>query len=143
MARSPRRGSGKTASKQTDLQKPEQPTRQPARKQQARKQKHGEVTAPGRVREAAAPAYGAAGEQWIAASEFKARCLELMDQVQDRRESVVITKHGIPVAQLVPYKQEEKRTFIGSMRGTVLWYGDIISPIDVEWDACADDEPEE
>jgi prevent-host-death family protein len=73
-------------------------------------------------------------ETWISASEFKARCLELMDTVNDRHDPIVITKHGVPVAKLVPFK-EERPSLVGSMRGTVLWYGDLVSPIDVKWDA--------
>ncbi|MEO7041156.1 MAG: type II toxin-antitoxin system Phd/YefM family antitoxin [Gemmatimonadaceae bacterium] len=88
-----------------------------------------------RAAETAAHAYGAAShETWISASEFKARCLELMDAVNDRHDPIVITKHGVPVAKLVPF--EEKRVgLVGSMRGTVLSYGDLISPVDVQWDA--------
>lgn len=88
-----------------------------------------------RVAETATHAYGAASnETWISASEFKARCLELMDEVNDRHDPIIITKHGVPVAKLVPF--EEKRIgLVGSMRGTVLSYGDLISPIDVQWDA--------
>ncbi len=88
-----------------------------------------------RVMETAAQPYKAVpNETWISASEFKARCLELMDTVHDGHAPIVITKRGIPVAKLVPF--EEKRPgLVGSMRGTVLWYGDLISPIDVEWDA--------
>jgi prevent-host-death family protein len=88
-----------------------------------------------RVAEAAAHPYKAVPrETWISASEFKARCLELMDTVHDRHDPIVITKHGIPVAKLVPF-EEQRPGLVGSMRGTVLWYGDLISPVDVEWDA--------
>lgn len=88
-----------------------------------------------RVAETAAHPYKAdPHEIWISASEFKARCLELMDTVHDRHDPIVITKHGIPVAKLVPF-EEQRPGLVGSMRGTVLWYGDLISPVDVEWDA--------
>jgi prevent-host-death family protein len=93
--------------------------------------------APGKskhVAETAAHAYKAGShETWISASEFKARCLELMDIVNDRHDPIVITKHGVPVARLVPFEQE-RPGLVGSMRGTVLWYGDLVSPIDVKWD---------
>ena len=69
----------------------------------------------------------------IAAGEFKAKCLKLLDDVAENRETLVITKHGKPVAQVVPVP--EKGDFVGSMRGSVLWEGDIISPLDVEWEA--------
>lgn len=75
-----------------------------------------------------------ARETRISASEFKARCLELMDTVRDKHETIIITKHGTPVAKLVPF-DPETRDIWGYMRGSVLWYGDLISPIDVEWDA--------
>jgi len=69
----------------------------------------------------------------IAAGEFKAKCLKLLDEVAETRETIVITKHGKPVAQVVPMPAE--KNIIGAMRGSVLWEGDIISPIDVEWEA--------
>jgi prevent-host-death family protein len=69
----------------------------------------------------------------IAAGEFKAKCLKLLDQVAESRETLVITKHGRPVARLSPVPEEGD--FVGSMRGTGEILGDIISPIDVEWEA--------
>ncbi len=61
------------------------------------------------------------------ASEFKARCLALMDDVCATGESVVITKHGKPVAKLVPMKRDPEKLF-GSMRGLVEIRGDIVRP---------------
>lgn len=69
----------------------------------------------------------------IAAGEFKAKCLKLIDEVAETRKPVVITKFGKPVAQLSPVPQEGD--FVGSMRGTGEILGDIISPLDVEWEA--------
>jgi prevent-host-death family protein len=69
----------------------------------------------------------------IAAGEFKSKCLKLLDEVAETRETLVITKHGKPVAQVVPMPAE--KNIVGSMKGSVLWMGDIISPTDVEWDA--------
>lgn len=90
---------------------------------------------PARVAETAPQPYRfGARETRISASEFKARCLELMDTVHDKHEQIVITKHGTPVAKLVPVDKEPHDIW-GYLRGSVLWYGDLISPIDVEWDA--------
>ena len=69
----------------------------------------------------------------IAAGEFKSKCLKLLDQVAEKRETLVITKRGKPVAQVTPIPAQEN--IVGLMKGSVLWMGDIISPIDVEWDA--------
>jgi prevent-host-death family protein len=63
----------------------------------------------------------------IAAAEFKARCLTLMDVVQSTRELVVITKRGKPVAKLVPMDRA-KDDFIGSLKGVFRVVGDIESP---------------
>jgi prevent-host-death family protein len=65
---------------------------------------------------------------------------ELMDRVKERREEIVITKYGKPVAKLVPVSDADapRGTAWGWMKGTVLWYGDVISPIDVEWEAMKD-----
>jgi prevent-host-death family protein len=69
----------------------------------------------------------------IPAGEFKAKCLKLMDKVAKDRQPLTITKHGKPVVQVTPIPAQEN--IVGSMKGSVLWMGDIISPIDVEWDA--------
>jgi prevent-host-death family protein len=70
----------------------------------------------------------------IPAGEFKAKCLKLLDEVAEKRETLVITKHGKPVAQVVPMPVKQT-DIVGSMKGSVTILGDIISPIDVEWDA--------
>ena len=70
----------------------------------------------------------------IAAGEFKARCLALMEDVRSTRQPIVITKRGKPVAELVPHKPSKRSPF-GIWKGKMKIKGDIISPIDVEWEA--------
>jgi prevent-host-death family protein len=72
----------------------------------------------------------------IAAAEFKARCLTLMDDVHQTREPVVITKRGKPVAKLVPFGNDE-REFLGRLEGIIQIVGDIESPVEPPeaWDA--------
>jgi len=70
----------------------------------------------------------------VAAGEFKAKCLKLIDVVAETRKPLIITKRGKAVARLVPEPKGKQKLF-GSMKGSVLWEGDIISPIDVEWEA--------
>ena len=72
----------------------------------------------------------------IKASEFKAKCLKLMDEVAESGEEIVITKNGHPVARLVAYKSKANKWF-GADEGIVEITGDIISPIDVEWEAMS------
>lgn len=69
----------------------------------------------------------------IPAGVFKAKCLKLLDKVAEDRHPLVITKHGKPVAQLVPISDNIDP--FGRMSGSGAILGDIISPIDVEWEA--------
>lgn len=71
----------------------------------------------------------------ISAGEFKAKCLKLMDEVASSHEKVVITKRGKPVAMLVPVEPEEAKPLFGYMAGTITVLGDLIAPVDVEWEA--------
>jgi prevent-host-death family protein len=70
----------------------------------------------------------------IKASEFKAKCLALIDQVADTGDPIVITKKGKPLVKLVPHRVP-KRSPLGVWKDKVIIKGDIISPIEVEWDA--------
>jgi len=54
----------------------------------------------------------------IPAGEFKARCLKIMDEVAQDRRGVQITKHGKPVARLIPIKEEPGSPF-GWLKGSV------------------------
>ncbi len=72
----------------------------------------------------------------IKASEFKAKCLKIMDEVASTGESVVITKRSFPVAQLTPVRRRPD-TLFGALEGSITILGDIIAPIDVEWDALS------
>lgn len=65
----------------------------------------------------------------IAAGKFKATCLSVMDEVQARREPVVITKNGKPVAKMVPVEAEEDPLAAFRFPGGVEIHGDIVSPI--------------
>lgn len=70
----------------------------------------------------------------IGAGEFKTHCLRLLDEVHDKRVRLVITKRGKPVAVLEPPESPATSIF-GTMKGTGRIIGDIIEPVDVEWEA--------
>jgi prevent-host-death family protein len=77
-------------------------------------------------------------DKYVAATEFKANCLRLMDEVAQQRRPIIITKRGKPVAKLVPVEKEAIDLF-GRMAGSIKICGDIISPIDEdEWTGDAD-----
>jgi len=69
-----------------------------------------------------------------AAADFKARCLELMDRVRETGVEYVVTKHGKPVAKLVPFTETARPSFFGSLRGSVLKYERPFDPIDGVYD---------
>lgn len=67
----------------------------------------------------------------ISASDFKARCLGLLDEVQDTGVEVIITKHGKPVARLVPIGKV-RESLRGAWKGLARINGDIVH---VDWSA--------
>lgn len=70
----------------------------------------------------------------LPAAKFKATCLELMDRVKEAGVEYVVTKHGRPVAKLVPYDGREAISSFGCMKGTVLAYERPFEPVDGDWD---------
>ena len=87
---------------------------------------------------------GPSGARTIKASEFKAKCLKLMDEVAGSGEEIVITKNGKPVAKLTPYKpaaegtsyRDRPETPFGLNKGRYEIHGDLDDALlDVEWDA--------
>jgi prevent-host-death family protein len=64
----------------------------------------------------------------MAAGQFKIHCLAVMDEVQSKRESVIITKRGKPVAKLVPIEKEKDEIF-GFLKGKGNILGDVVSPV--------------
>lgn len=65
----------------------------------------------------------------ISISEFKAKCLGLIEQVHKTRQPLRITRHGRPVAEVIPAGPDRRREFLGDMVGTAEIVGDIVSPI--------------
>lgn len=70
------------------------------------------------------------GVEEVAISEFKAKCLSLLDQVNKTKKPLRVTRRGKPIADVVPPAAETAdRDWIGSMRGTITITGDIVSPV--------------
>lgn len=70
----------------------------------------------------------------LPATEFKAKCLAYLDHVAQTHAPITLTKHGRPVARLVPMEDVEPVLF-GRLAGTVQIRGDLIAPIDEAWKA--------
>ncbi|MBZ5607876.1 MAG: type II toxin-antitoxin system Phd/YefM family antitoxin [Acidobacteriia bacterium] len=74
----------------------------------------------------------------IAASKFKAKCLSVLERVRKTRKPVLVTRFGVPLAEVVPPSEPKRRSsWLGSMAGTAEIIGDIVGPIssEDEWDA--------
>lgn len=69
----------------------------------------------------------------IKASEFKATCLKIMDDVAETGEPILVTKNGKPVGKFVPYR-EKTTTLVGVAQQQVEIKGDIVN-VDEQWDA--------
>ena len=73
--------------------------------------------------------------QILKASEFKARCLKLMDDVQKTGEEIVITKNGKPVSKLVPYRVAAP-SLLGLHKGKISTGDEDIFSTGETWDAA-------
>ena len=68
--------------------------------------------------------------QEVAISEFKAKCLAILEQVRKTKKPIRITRRGKPIAEVVPPTPEKpKGEWLGSMKGTGEILGDIVSPV--------------
>ena len=70
----------------------------------------------------------------IPAGEFKAHCLQLLDEVAASHAPLTITKRGRPVAQLVPVPAE--CPLFGALQGSVLAQQDLVAPVGEAWEAA-------
>ena len=79
--------------------------------------------------------------QEVAISEFKAKCLALLEAVRKTKKPLRVTRYGKPVADIVPpAPPKNDGSWIGSMKGTGKILGDIVSPVsdESEWEAAQD-----
>jgi prevent-host-death family protein len=79
--------------------------------------------------------------QEIAISEFKAKCLSILEQVEKTKLPIRITRHGKPVAEVIPSKPVmDRAAWIGSMKDSMEILGDIIAPAsdEDEWEVLRD-----
>jgi prevent-host-death family protein len=67
------------------------------------------------------------------ASEFKAKCLHLMDQINQTGEEITITKNGKPVSILKPYRSVPE-TLFGMHKGKIRSHDDLVAPLNLDWE---------
>jgi len=78
--------------------------------------------------------------QQISISEFKAKCLALLEQVQKTKKPILVTRFGKPIAEVIPPSPAPQKDWIGSMKDTFEIKGDVIGPANEEgdWEALRD-----
>jgi prevent-host-death family protein len=76
----------------------------------------------------------------VAISEFKAKCLALLDQVQKTKKPIRVTRFGKPIAEVVPPSPASTSNWMGSMKNEIEIVGDIVSPANEEndWEVLRD-----
>ena len=76
----------------------------------------------------------------IAISEFKAKCLAILDEVEKTKQPIRVTRRGRPIAEVGPPAPINNRDWIGSMKGRMEILGDIVSPASDEsdWEVLRD-----
>jgi prevent-host-death family protein len=72
----------------------------------------------------------------IQASEFKAKCLKLMDEIAETGETLVITKNGKPLSRLVPYRPRVDSLW-ARHEGEIELADDLIEPTGEDWNAAS------
>ena len=66
------------------------------------------------------------------ASEFKAKCLKIIDEIAESGEGVVVTKRGVPLVKVTPMVDRPKSMY-GVDKGKIKILGDVVSPMPPEW----------
>jgi prevent-host-death family protein len=65
----------------------------------------------------------------VAISEFKAKCLALFERVRGTRQPLIVTRHGKPIAEVIPPAPPvDRQALFGSMKDRITIRGDIVSP---------------
>ena len=72
-------------------------------------------------------------EKSVTATHFKAHCLRLLEDVRRTRQSLIVTRHGKPVAQIGPPSADD--THVNALKGSVLQQEDLVSPVAGTWDS--------
>lgn len=70
----------------------------------------------------------------VTITKFKARCLELIDEVYQTHEEIIITRKGKPLAKLSYVAEDEPDEYIGSLVGVGCTVGDLTEPLADNWE---------
>jgi prevent-host-death family protein len=72
----------------------------------------------------------------IPIEELKTHCYKILDNAMDTDNNLIVTKRGKPIATIIPIKEKlPKKLLFGAMKNIAKINGDILNPIEIEWDA--------
>jgi prevent-host-death family protein len=73
----------------------------------------------------------------MAISKFKTHALKVLNEVAKSQETIIITKRGKPLAQVIPYRTSEMKPTSGKLADAFVFEKDIITPLgEGLWEAC-------
>ena len=72
----------------------------------------------------------------VSVSDFKAHCLQYLEEANSLKIECVVTKRGKPIAKLIPIESKQQSFKFGSMSGTGSIKGDVVEPINTDWEVC-------
>lgn len=72
----------------------------------------------------------------VPATEFKVHCLALLEEVRETHRSLLVTRHGRPVVEIRPYAPRDAG-HVNPLKDSIVYQGDLISPIDEKWDSAS------
>jgi prevent-host-death family protein len=77
------------------------------------------------------------GTTEVPASELKNSWHLWLERVREGRQTIVVTRYGRPIATLAPYEPgSPPPSLFGSLRGSIVHAGDLVSPIEVDWESA-------
>ena len=71
----------------------------------------------------------------VPATEFKAHCLALLEEVRETRQPLLVTRHGKPVVEISAYVPKDA-VRMNPLKGSIVFQGDLVSPLDEKWDSA-------
>ena len=72
----------------------------------------------------------------VSVSEFKAHCLQYLEETRTIHTELLVTKRGKPIAKIVPVTNEGMPFAYGDMQNSITLKSNILDPIDTEWDVA-------
>jgi prevent-host-death family protein len=70
----------------------------------------------------------------VPATEFKSRCLALLEEVRETRQPLLVTRHGKPVVEISPYVLKND-SLVNPLKNSIVSQSDLIAPLEEKWDS--------